>query len=348
MRTDVIPAAEPRGWLEALSDVAHDAYHLPGWALAEEALGSGVAMAVIARTRGATCVVPFIRRPLPDGRGWDAASPYGYGGPAWTRDAPPDVKRRLLSGAMSRLAQDGAVSFFGRTHPILDEMLSAACFGVPVVDQGPTVSIDLTASTEERWREIRSGHRSDIRRARDAGCSVELDTELRGIDAFACLYRETMIRIGAEESYLFGDRYFDTLRLTMGDSLLLGTVHQHGSLLGGALFSLAPGVGGVGYHLSAARALPGNLQPTKLLLAEVAEWAGRKGYGWMHLGGGLGAAEDSLFRFKSGFSPMRHRFRTLRVVLDKDRYVTMGGPSCVADDGYFPAYRDPSRTEAET
>lgn len=40
----------------------------------------------------------------------------------------------------------------------------------------------------------------------------------------------------------------------------------------------------------------------------------------MHLGGGLGAADNSLFLFKAGFSPLRHRFCTLRIVAAEDRY----------------------------
>jgi hypothetical protein len=63
-----------------------------------------------------------------------------------------------------------------------------------------------------------------------------------------------------------------------------------------------------------------------------------------HLGGGIGSADDALLHFKAGFSPVRHRFVTLRLILDDAEYqrrVGLTETSADADDpsGFFPAYR---------
>src|SRR5262249_58129106 len=60
--------------------------------------------------------------------------------------------------------------------------------------------------------------------------------------------------------------------------------------------------------------------PTKLLLHFVRQWAQERGVRRLHLGGGVGGAEDGLYAFKAGFATDRHCFRTLRVVLDAARY----------------------------
>jgi hypothetical protein len=64
----------------------------------------------------------------------------------------------------------------------------------------------------------------------------------------------------------------------------------------------------------------------------------------MHLGGGVEAFDDSLFRFKAGFSDRRQPFRTWRVVLDPHRYAALSEAVDPAADpadftGYFPIYR---------
>ena len=82
------------------------------------------------------------------------------------------------------------------------------------------------------------------------------------------------------------------------------------------------------------------------MLHFVRTWAKSRGLQRLHLGGGVGASEDSLFRFKAGFSTDRHPFRTLRVVLDELAYadlVRARQPQSDPGDhtGFFPLYRKP-------
>ena len=67
----------------------------------------------------------------------------------------------------------------------------------------------------------------------------------------------------------------------------------------------------------------------------------------LHLGGGLGGADDSLYRFKLGFGTDVHPFYTLRVVHDRATYdelnrSVVSGEHEESDDAFFPPYRRPS------
>ena len=90
--------------------------------------------------------------------------------------------------------------------------------------------------------------------------------------------------------------------------------------------------------------------PLKLLLDDVRRWGNARGDLVLHLGGGRGGSEDSLFAFKSRFSRRRHAFHTGRWVLDRvayqelvaarERWLAKAGRS-TASPGWFPAFRAP-------
>ncbi|MCB1993133.1 MAG: hypothetical protein KDG49_16900, partial [Geminicoccaceae bacterium] len=68
----------------------------------------------------------------------------------------------------------------------------------------------------------------------------------------------------------------------------------------------------------------------------------------VHLGGGVGGRDDGVLRFKTSFGPGRARFRTVRAVLDPDRYAALTraraaslgvAVQALEQTGFFPAYR---------
>ncbi len=96
----------------------------------------------------------------------------------------------------------------------------------------------------------------------------------------------------------------------------------------------------------AANARFGAVSPYKVQLDDVAIWARRRGNQVLHLGGGRGAREDSLFEFKRRFSPRSHPFSTGRWILAPSGYEALvrAREAVVADRGvldtdYHPAYR---------
>jgi hypothetical protein len=82
-------------------------------------------------------------------------------------------------------------------------------------------------------------------------------------------------------------------------------------------------------------------------------WGTEQGARVFHLGGGVGSKQDSLYRFKAGFSDRVHDFGVWQWVLLPDAYAHL----CSARErwnqehnlqsmspGFFPAYRAPTKS----
>ena len=277
----------------------------------------------------------------------DLTSPYGYPGPVL--DSPSDVEfaTRALQYTVPFLRDRGVIALFGRLHPLLDAPLEALAAVGKVVEHGSTVSIDLTLEPDRVWKDMRNSHRYEIRRAERDGFVATLDRSWRRFEDFVRLYTATMQRRGASDYYFFSDSYFARLRQALGEKLSLWVVERDGLLACASLFTEVNGI--VQYHLSASDPAFAKNEPSKLLINAVRLWAHGRGDTDLHLGGGVGAARDSLFFFKSGFSARHHLFRSWRVVIDERLYTELTrrrSPDADVSNhvGFFPAYREGERS----
>jgi hypothetical protein len=117
-----------------------------------------------------------------------------------------------------------------------------------------------------------------------------------------------------------------------------------GEVVAGGLFTECGGI--VQAHLIGTANAYLSLSPAKSLMDFARSWARQHGWRTLHIGGGRGGREDSLFRFKREFSPTRHDFAVGRWVLDADAYRRLskaryGGAPEASPGEYFPAYRAP-------
>jgi CelD/BcsL family acetyltransferase involved in cellulose biosynthesis len=337
MEAELLPPGAP-AWDAFLSAAEHDFYHLPAYVAMSAKADGGEPGALHVSEGPRRWLLPVVLRGIAEGAR-DATSPYGYPGPlvvagdvAFARDA--------LAAATELLAREGVVALFVRGHPVLGPGPPAG-IGT-LVEHGPTLSIDLTLSGEELWRRTTSGHRSEINKAARAGHRAFMDDGFEHLGAFAALYRATMQRVQATGYYFFSDEYFADLRSALGERLRLCVVEIGGEIAAGGLFVETGGL--VQYHLSGTDARFLRERPTKLMLHFVRERARERGFKRLHLGGGVGSAEDTLFKFKAGFATDRHVFWTLRVVTDEEAYgalVRARHPTADPSDccGFFPLYR---------
>ncbi|HSD67135.1 MAG TPA: GNAT family N-acetyltransferase [Vicinamibacteria bacterium] len=341
MTVDLLPPGAP-AWDALLLRAEHDFYHLPAYVAASARREGGEPRAIHVEDGERRLLLPVIVRPVADGLR-DATSPYGYSGPVV--DGGDDAfTREAFLAAEERLARDRIVTLFVRGHPLVGPSLPPEAG--TVVDHGPTVSIDLRRPAEDLWKQTRSTYRHDIARALRAGHRAFLDERFEHLSTFVSIYRATMERVAAAPYYLFTEPYFAELRQALGERLHLWVVAIRGEIAAGGLFVETCGL--VQYHLSGTDARFVREGPTKLMLHFVRAWARERGDRYLHLGGGVGGAEDSLFAFKAGFSPERHRFQTLRVVADEPAYRALVHARDPARDpadrrGFFPLYRSPSR-----
>jgi hypothetical protein len=347
MKAEVLSVDSPV-WASFLSEVRHDFHHLPAYLALCAAQEEGRPVALHVVEGGRRMLLPLVVRPIPGG-GQDVTSPYGYPGPL--ASGPDDVAfmEAALIRATQLLRTMGSVSLFVRLHPLLNQ---GSFSGVgQVVQSGEVVSIDLGAPMEELWQQTRYDHRTQIRRALKNGREAYHDESWSRYDEFKRLYRATMARVAASDYYFFDDAYFDGLRDALAERLRLWVIEVDGVLAAGALFVETCGI--VQFHLSGTDPTYGREGLMKLLIHTVRSWAKERGNVEMHLGGGVGAAEDSLMLFKSGFSPRRLPFRTLRVVIDPAAYsrlvearVGVSGGSRSSD--FFPEYRAPATSPSDS
>ena len=337
-------------WRRFLGQARHDVYHLPAYCRVAGNYERGEPLAFYAEDAGHAMLMPLLVRDLPSElnapTGWrDATSPYGYSGPIATVGMPTDVQHALL-GALRELARDrGIVSAFVRQHPFY--AMPAAFFEAigTVVRHGSVVFVDL-AKSEEQWQaETRLDHRRNIGRLIRLGYTVEMDNWTTYPD-FKTVYRATMQRHSAGAFYFFSDDYFDELHRMLHDCVHLCTVRgPDGDVAAGGLFLLVDGI--AEYHLGGTADAHFPKAPSKLMFNFARGWAKELGASVLNLGGGIGAAADSLYRFKSGFSPLEADFYSVRIIFDDERYARLTEASgerfdsSDASEGFFPAYRRP-------
>ena len=350
MQAEILTSSDPR-WGHFLRSSPHDFYHLPGYVDLCARQESGEAAAFWAEEGACAMLAPFVLRRMPDtldpGSSLrDAAAPYGYPTPL-LKGAPPEAAvGAFLKAFMEVGSAAGIVSAFFRFHPLLKVPPAPfQAFGT-LLEHGETVFVDLTLPPEELSRQTRVNHRADVRRLLAEGYQVEVDQWGR-LGDFIRIYEETMRFREAEAFYYFDSGYFEALRQCMGDQLHLCTVvAPEGDTAAGGLFTCVDGL--VEFHLSGTADAYRRAGPTKMMLVHMRDWAKSRGNRLMHLGGGVGCHADSLAFFKQGFSRLRSRFSTFRMVLKPESYRRLVRRRCWGEPlpfeqptDFFPAYRRP-------
>jgi hypothetical protein len=347
MFADFIMTHDQR-WSQILESCAHDVYHLPAYIEFAAWHEKGVPTAFYAEQEGARFLVPLLLRDVPAELGaplgWqDAMTPYGYPGPILCPSDDGPILRRFLEAFTQRCEAQNIVTAFIRLHPLLEMPTDVLQDYGEVVSHGQTVTVDLSPTLEMIRAQFRQNHRRDIRKLAEAGFQVRRDC-WDYYDDFIRVYRETMERLGATEFYFFTDAYFSKLRAALGSHLHLFMVFSSdGSVASAALFMSINQY--VQYHLGATDERFLANAPSKLLFDDAIRWAKDEGYRTLHLGGGVGAKEDSLFRFKAGFSSARCTFNTYRMVFSEQKYALLNDrwyeryKSAEDSPDFFPRYR---------
>jgi len=253
----------------------------------------------------------------------DVVTPYGYGGP--TADGFWDAYEEWAR-------ERGVVTTFVRFHPLYGNQRGAP---IHVDELAPTVAWRL-----DPGRDLLAGlhfkHRNKVTKAENAGATV---AQHDGLGEFVPLYEDTMRRVNADDFYFFEPAYWERL----GElPLVRFDAEIDGEVVASALCLATPPW--LHYHLSGTTDAGRTTGSSTLVLLEAARWAQANGYERFHLGGGLGGKEDSLHHFKARFDPEGLVPAAVgKAIHDEDAYRRLSGGSEVAFEGFFPAYRRPSR-----
>ena len=300
-------------WDEALTGVPHDIYQTAMYHRAPALGVQGTPEAFLYREGEQRFLWPYYRMPIPAAPSYfDASSAYGYPGPAGLGDEA--FLQRAWRALQDHWEHSGVVSAFTRFHPILqnaalldgitNERGEAAAAGVR--ELGLTVSVDLTLPPEEQQRRYQKRLRQTIRKLYEQGFTVAEDTSLSHLPDFVRMYGQTMTRLMSRPEYRLDLAWFSRFQAALGSHLRL-LVCRFGGQIVAADLVLAYGPF-VHCHLTGTCDEFVAESPSKLLLDFTRVWGTQIGARSMHMGGGLGARQDSLFESKSRYSPLTHRF----------------------------------------
>lgn len=352
-KCSVIHSDEEEEWLAVLARTPeHDFYHLPQYHRVEEERDGGVAH-LFAYAEGEHMIaLPLLLRPvdMAAADGWrDATSVYGYGGAVASHAAMPEAILRNFHAALrDALTERRVVAAFSRLHPLAPRRDLLAGLGECRI-HGQTISVDLTLPPEVQRAQYRNSNKTRINKLQREGLVCIRDEEKRHLPEFVSIYHETMRRVNAHGSYFFHDSYFTRLAEELGDKLRLFVVMMGDAVAAACLFTECNGI--IQYHLGGTRDRFLKASPMTFMLDAIRLWGNETGAHTLHLGGGVGAREDSLFKFKAGFSDRRHDFATWRWIVVPEVYRELCEQRRRLDErdnleavsaDFFPAYRCPA------
>jgi serine/alanine adding enzyme len=327
----VLVEVEPARW-DAVLDAAGvtDVYYSRGYLEAAAVLVDGAPLLLeLPGEHGSVLFACLLRRDPPD-----VVSPYGYGGPLGAGPDPPLARFPAAYETWCRARQ--AVSTFVVFHPLTRSAESPASAPFHRIALGDTVAWPLLG------RDLLAGmhrhHRRIVRRSEEEGLEVTIDPAPTDLAEFVELYEATMQRAEASPFYFFPARYWRTL--LSGVPLVRVDVRQGGRLLAGVLGMGRPPW--LHYHLGAGSDAGRRAGASHLALYRLAAWGQEHGFQTLHLGGGVGGRQDSLFEFKLRFAPDGRVGAAIgKAVHDTARYLRLAGADAIDWDGFFPAYREP-------
>ena len=290
-----------------------------------------------------TIVLPLLFRNIENSLYKDATSVYGYPGPI-TKNITSDFDYGLFQKELYRfLLEQNIISVFSRLNPFIPYQESCLLKMGDAETLGRVVYLDLNETLDEQWKLYHRRLRTYINKSRTIykikNANIRAD-----LDSFIDLYYENMKRVNANKEYFFDKKYFLDL-INSSDfetEILLAISRKTGEVAGGAMFIKKNEI--IQYHLSGTSEIYLDLNPLKLLIDEMRIRGTQENYSYLNLGGGVGAKEDSLFYFKSGFSKYTLPFKVWKYIVKRNVYEDLvlqrkDIRNCEETLQYFPRYR---------
>lgn len=282
--------------------------------------------------------LPLVLRPIEQTLWVDFTSVYGYCGPITNRKNF-DFNKVFIDFFQLKLKEycreNNVVSLFSRLHPLIAQQSIFINMG-EVSKLNKTVVIDLKLSPEEQKREYRKSCKSELNQLRRKGFYVEEAKSTEDVDRFIDIYYETMDRVKASPYYYFSKEYFHSfLSQTYFRNKLLVAKFED-KIIAGAIFTITDKI--MQYHLAGTTEEFIKVTPMKLILDEARLLGNNLSMDYLHLGGGVGGSDDdSLFRFKSGFSKLSCQFSVWKYIFNEKVYNQLSENK--KDSSFFPLYR---------
>jgi len=296
-------------------------------------------------------VLPLLLRAIENSIYNDATSVYGYSGLLVLKLDPQFNKADFHKELNAYFNENKIISVFSRLHPYIHHQEDLHSGLGSIIELGKVVYIDLTDPQDVQRAKYNRRLKTYVNKARKL-CSVFEGNKEEHLNIFIRLYEENMRRVNADDHYFFDTDYYHQLLSSkeFETKLMLCQHKKTKEIIAGALFMKMGNI--VQYHLSGLSNEYFQLNPIKLLIDEMRIIATNEGYKYFNLGGGLGSEEDSLFKFKRGFSKEHKNFKIWKYIVNEEAYKALTENHFKSDldnedfnVGYFPAYRAPLKAQ---
>lgn len=322
----------------------YDIYWLSGYAKSFQIHGDGEPLLFYyegENTRGINVVMkrdiecdPHFTGKIPPETFFDFSTPYGYGG--WIIEG--DDSTVLFAEYEKWCRDNNIVSEFVRFHPAIKNYKYVLNSYYDTSKLGDTVLLDLS-TREVIWENITSKNRNMIRKAQKNGIKIYKGNYPEIYDKFMEIYNQTMKKDNAKQYYYFGKDFYNSILEDVSDNAQVFYAVYNNIIIAASIMLVANGR--MNYHLSGSVKEYSSLAPSNLLLYEAAIWGCENGCKTLHLGGGVGSTEDSLFKFKKSFYRKDDvtGFYIGKKVFMQDKYDELVDMRECVGDSFFPAYR---------
>ena len=341
---EVLTIEQSTNWDEIVRTFKdYDVYYLSGYVKAFQIHGDGEPLLFYyedSNCRGINVVMKrdiasdvHFKGILEPNKYFDFATPYGYGG--WLIEG--EHTQELFNEYEKWCFEHNIVSEFVRYHPVLkNHIYSEKAY--EVIPLGETVAIDTT-DKELIWANFNPKNRNVIRKAINSDIEIKHGYSEELFDTFMSIYNGTMDKDNADSYYYFKKEFYDSVRNDLKDNATVFYAELNGKIVAASIMIFANGR--LNYHLSGSLKEYQNLAPSNLMLWKAAEWGNENGCSTFHLGGGVGSAEDNLFKFKRAFyRGDLFRFHIGKKVFNLELYSSFVGiRNEISNPGFFPKYR---------
>ena len=285
--------------------------------------------------------LPFIVRQISGSIYRDMTSVYGYAGPVSKNIDEHFDHIKFCEDLNSCLQNENIVSVFSRLNPFINFQHNILKGIGEITDVGNIVNIDLVQPLDIQRKNYQRRIKTQINKARRL-CTVKKVTTREELLEFIEIYYKNMDRVQARSSYYFKPEYFFKFleSKSLKTDLLIVTLNSSNKIIAGAMFIKTNNI--VQYHISGCEEEHLDIAPIKLLIDEMRILGTQEGYRYFNLGGGYGAQNDSLLRFKMSFSKQLVGFSVWKYIVNHDLYDELTNPRETVQLDYFPQYRSPN------
>ena len=319
-------------WTELLRLFGYsDIYHTFEYSSLEAERIGGIANLIIINLPTGIIGLPVIFRKIPNEICYqDAISVYGYNGVLTSTSLTSDDFLSGIKKIKAALVKRDCVSLFNRESNFTPYRLTES------IETGKVLAVDLLQDLELYEKSLAEGHRQEIKALRKLNYIVVKSSEPRVVEDFHEVYEQTMLRRGAKINYFFSTNYFDSVLKIHWSIPDLRVVYHEGKMVAGAIFITQ---GDHMYYMFSGSILGVSHYPAmKLILDQVIRENLNNGKKLLHLGGGLGGKQDSLYQFKFGFGKVVLPFYTTQWILIPEVYNRLSA-HVITDTSFFPKYR---------